>query len=72
MKAKISKIVSDFNALCNNDDFKSAGELARANKENFIEMIKKGGDKELVYAYKVCHIFNMRDETCYKLKYNKL
>jgi hypothetical protein len=66
---KIKKIVSEFNLLCKSNQFKNAGKLARKHKNDFIEMIKNGGNDEMLYAYKVCSIFNMRQTDCFNLKY---
>jgi hypothetical protein len=68
MKA-IKKIVSQFNRLCANGEFYAAGHLARNNKGEFINMILSGGNDELLYAYKICDIFNMRQTDCFNLKF---
>ena len=66
---EIKKIVFKFNSLCSLNKYKEAGILARSNKQNFINMIIKGENKELLYAYNVCSIFNMRQTDCFNLKY---
>ena len=66
---KIKKIVQEFNQLCKKNEFKKAGELARENKTSFIDMILKGGNNEMLYAYRVCDIFNMRQTDCFNLKF---
>ena len=63
----IQKIYSEFDSLCNENKFVEAGELSRKNKQRFIETIKKEGVSVLPYAYKVCHIFNMRQTDCFNL-----
>ena len=65
----IKLVVRKFNELCKSNNFKEAGELARKNKDSFMEMIKNGTNKEMLYAYKVCEIFNMRQTDCFNLKY---
>lgn len=66
---EIKLVVSQFNALCKCNKYKEAGKLAREKKQLFIEMIKKGKNKELLYSYKICSIFNMRQTDCFNLKY---
>jgi len=63
----IKQVVKEFNALCKNSEYKKAGELARFNKQNFIQMIKHNGASSLEYAYRVCPIFNMRQTDCFNL-----
>ena len=65
----IKKIVAEFNKLCKVNNYKQAGELARNHKTDFIKMIENGGNKELVYSYSVCEIFNMRQTDCFNLKF---
>ena len=68
MKA-IKIVVSEFNKLCKLSNYKEAGELARNNKDAFIKMIVDGTNVEMLYAYRVCEIFNMRQTDCFNLKY---
>ena len=61
------QVYKDFISLCNENKFVEAGELSRKNKQRFIETIKNKGVMYLPYAYKVCHIFNMRQTDCFNL-----
>lgn len=64
---QIKTVVSQFNELCKLNQFQSAGILALENKSNFIQMIKEGGNKEMLYAYQVCSIFGMRRTDCFNI-----
>lgn len=66
---EIKKVVSEFKGLCKGNQFKTAGNLARKKKCDFIKMIKDGGNKELLYAYQVCSVFGMRQTDCFNIKY---
>jgi hypothetical protein len=66
---EIKKIVKQIDLLCGQNQFSQVGKLVEKHKADFIEMIKQGGHKELLYAYEVCEYFNMRQIDCYKLKY---
>lgn len=61
---EIKKIVKTFNSLCNENKFMEVGELIIKHKPDFLEKIRKGSYKELLYAYEICHIFNMRQIDC--------
>ena len=61
------KVYKEFISLCSANKFAEAGELARANKQIFIDTIKNKGVSVLPLAYRVCHIFNMRQTDCFNL-----
>lgn len=67
-KEELKQVVKSFNALCKADKFKEAGELARENKHIFIDFVKNANNANLLYAYRVCDIFNMTQTQCYNLK----
>ena len=63
------KIVAEINTLCESNEYKSAGILARKHKNAFIHMIQNGGNAELLYAHEVCSYFNLLQTHCDNLKY---
>lgn len=64
---KIKNVVDLFNIIKN--DYHLANELSDCYKEDFIEMIKNGSQVELLYAYEVCHVFNLTKKDCDKFVY---
>lgn len=68
-KKDIEKMVREIKQLCKENQFNKAGSLSRDCKKHFIDFIIKGGNKELLYGYKVCSVFGMRQTDCFNLKF---
>lgn len=65
----IKNVVSEIKTLCKNNQFKQAGALSRLHRKDFVEMIESGDNSVLLYAYKVCGYFNMRQTDCFNIKF---
>lgn len=64
MKNLVENVIAQFNALCLDDKWFEAGELARSHKADFIKLLYGCSNRTLLFAYKNCHIFNMDITMC--------